>query len=1406
DIVRSNFANRSPTMINITTGTCYSLLPNCDRGPWPLCLDWREICDQKIDCLNGEDEMWCQVLEITKCAEDEYQCHYGGQCIPLEFLRDSRVSVDCLDASDEPEFYVVPLFPSFNWNCINIPTFQCEERTARYGRSFPCGDGEYILRNIMPAPRTYCQNQRDKEFTRILLTSLDFMPDDDCRHAFFCSLHANRSFGFAFDYIDVLNIERIFEGPCEPLAVHCRTEWVFLPHQPIFFGLFQLLYFTNRSVIEFQQNIAPDLICFRIQQCPALYSCTVQLRFDDGIICCRADQLLEKMIIYDFNEIFTVFVELYYYCTTRGIDRSCVNASFFHCEQSLKCIAIHRVADGFPDCFYGEDENFSACHLNDSHRFVCLSNSTKCLSPVTLGNKAADCPDSEDEQAFTGLTIIKHIPFAYVCDDWIDYRVVGQEETDETHCEWWPCNNVYVRCNKHWDCMNGIDELGCSYSHCALNEHLCQDTINNGQLYCLPLEYIFETYLDPCVNPFYHRVITFENRTDLNNTIAWKKAACITNDMLCRRHNSSIVVHNETCLRESALSSYSYKAITFGKNTIHQCSFFVNNHGSSRSPFFNPSRLGYVPSISTNSSMNNKLWSNQSVSRDSAINHDNSWFCHRGILVKSGANHTHQCLCPPSYYGTQCQWQSQRVSLTLQLVWRSLTVTPMVFRVIIMLVDQFERIAPNHEQITFIPTRDCRTKFNIYLLYPDRPKNTALIYSIHIDIFELTTMIYWASWFLPITFPFLPVNRVVSQLFIPDRPQVDSCSLSCEDHGRCVRYINQKSQYFCQCNPGYSGSTCHQTHMCHCSDDSICLSPTICVCPLNKFGSQCYLKRSICHRSNNPCQNQGHCVPSDDRIDLQEATCLCTPNYSGLRCEFKNSYVKIQMKDSIVGTDLTALIHIITAFHTSKHERTTVFKKITFDQHMITLYISQPFHIIFVELAKQHYYLAVVRQTFIASEFIHTVIGSKQRCAMIDEVLNSTFLAYESIRRIKYYPYVCRENPMLMCFYDEIYMCICDLDRFANCFDFYQDHSYNCQGFNDCENGGQCFQNNETCPTMSMCLCPECFYGTKCQFSTKAFTLTLDPILGYHIKPYIPFSRQPSVVKFSTIIITIMSIVGFISGFLSIWIFRTAYSRETHCRYYLIMSSTLSMCTIIMLAIKCWLLIFSQMALITNRLLLSSHCHIIDVLLKVFLASGEWLNTCITVDRTWTLRFGVTLDENKKKRTAKLIIFGILLFTSITHLHDPFHRQLIDDFDADEERIWCFVRFSPQFEIFNSFITLFHVLVPFSINFISAIVILVLLARTYSHAQPEHSFQQHLRQQCHLHNQLLYPPFILVILGLPRLIIAFMNACMKSGQHTWLFLFGYLLAFVPSTLTFVIFILTPKVYRRRFHAAVQRAL
>jgi hypothetical protein len=42
-----------------TTLTCYAHL-QCHRGPSPLCLDWTEICDGKVDCTDGgHDEKHC---------------------------------------------------------------------------------------------------------------------------------------------------------------------------------------------------------------------------------------------------------------------------------------------------------------------------------------------------------------------------------------------------------------------------------------------------------------------------------------------------------------------------------------------------------------------------------------------------------------------------------------------------------------------------------------------------------------------------------------------------------------------------------------------------------------------------------------------------------------------------------------------------------------------------------------------------------------------------------------------------------------------------------------------------------------------------------------------------------------------------------------------------------------------------------------------------------------------------------------------------------------------------------------------------------------------------------------------------------------------------------------------------
>ncbi|CAF4363686.1 unnamed protein product, partial [Adineta steineri] len=95
-----------------------------------MCLDWHEICDGYFDCLNGEDEQLCDTLEVNECFEDEFRCHFGGQCISSAFLRDGKASTDCLDGSDE-------IYPAkysryeTDYLCTHVSTFQCEELRDR---------------------------------------------------------------------------------------------------------------------------------------------------------------------------------------------------------------------------------------------------------------------------------------------------------------------------------------------------------------------------------------------------------------------------------------------------------------------------------------------------------------------------------------------------------------------------------------------------------------------------------------------------------------------------------------------------------------------------------------------------------------------------------------------------------------------------------------------------------------------------------------------------------------------------------------------------------------------------------------------------------------------------------------------------------------------------------------------------------------------------------------------------------------------------------------------------------------------------------------------------------------------------------------------------------------------------
>ncbi|CAF4735492.1 unnamed protein product, partial [Rotaria sp. Silwood2] len=123
-----------------------------------------------------------------------------------------------------------------------------------------------------------------------------------------------------------------------------------------------------------------------------------------------------------------------------------------------------------------------------------------------------------------------------------------------------------------------------------------------------------------------------------------------------------------------------------------------------------------------------------------------------------------------------CQYQNQRVSLTITFrvlsdSWSTL------FTIIISLIDDSEeRIIHSYEQFTYLSIRDYKIKFNIYLLYSTRPKNETKNYAIQIDIYEKLSLTYQGSLLFPIKFPFLPVHRLV---YVVDIPQSNKNIQTC---------------------------------------------------------------------------------------------------------------------------------------------------------------------------------------------------------------------------------------------------------------------------------------------------------------------------------------------------------------------------------------------------------------------------------------------------------------------------------------------------------------------------------------------------------------------------------------------------------------------------------------------------
>jgi hypothetical protein len=572
------------------------------------------------------------------------------------------------------------------------------------------------------------------------------------------------------------------------------------------------------------------------------------------------------------------------------------------------------------------------------------------------------------------------------------------------------------------------------------------------------------------------------------------------------------------------------------------------------------------------------------------------------------------------------------------------------------------------------------------------------------------------------------------------------------------------------------------------------------------------LTNEFCHALSRAkkCQNGGQCVPRDKRIlDENDIFCACPDRFGGLLCEHLNTQVDISLADArFFPVPESFLLHFISIPEPwGEHERASTLVKLSLDRDSVTLFWKNAFNLLFAQLFNETIYLLLVQVKHKPSFHHKLVLQPEKRCPSIRELLNASIVNFPPLRRVKYYHVPCQQQTNLACFHDdEQFLCLCTYDRRANCFTFDHRMNYNCRGLNYfCENGGRCFQDNATCPSMTWCACPMCFFGRQCQFTSKGFSLSLEDILAYQIKPLTSLEKQRIVVKVSVAVTTTMLTVGLINGILSITTFQATRPRQVGCGIYLLITSINSLFITIVFSLKFAILLLTQMGTILNQIFLTSQCVSLDFLLKTLVQTSEWLFACVAVERALIVIRGVNFDKTRSKRAAKWVVLVVFLCTIITSIHEPIHRNMLED--AEEGRRWCIIRYTIEtasmFTLYSTIMNIVHFIVPFSINIISALIIIITATRRRSAAQKQSTFYSNLCDQLSQHKHLLISPLGLVLLALPRLLLYFLLDCLKSiHDSVTLFLIGYFFSFIPPLLTFVVFIFPSKTYMTDFKSAI----
>ncbi|CAF0857990.1 unnamed protein product [Adineta steineri] len=729
--------------------------------------------------------------------------------------------------------------------------------------------------------------------------------------------------------------------------------------------------------------------------------------------------------------------------------------------------------------------------------------------------------------------------------------------------------------------------------------------------------------------------------------------------------------------------------------------------------------------------------------------------CNRGVTIQAIESNRLSCFCPPSYYGEQCEYYSDRLTVVTHLNYTNspylnIDDESVVLQILVLFL--FEDEVIDHYNFRVRPADEINTyiKHKFFLLYSRSEKylnhkqtryfnRTDIInnhpYSIRFEAYKLIinqTMKLIGAWQFHNYFDYLPSVRLAKVLRFPTNYTInDPChSNPCNQRSMCQRILNKNSttSYVCLCQSPFYGKKCALIDdKCSnfCAPHSVCKpkyngiltsnQQPFCLCPLNYYGSRCFLKYTACQLQ--PCANNGKCIQVFDPAEVRSRYCKCTEKFYGEDCEHERISVRIQMKLSnlTIFSPTGVLASVVQYFDFGlvrsddiylKHQQLSLDLQLKWeynhDQIVAPTFAFSKIYDSNYRLTGPLFYLLYIQQN---TRVINITIEMNEvnYCAHVLTLMNKNDID-DSVPLFFKYHALCYEKLVrtgTKCFRDDDYLCICGENHYrAECFGY--DHSINRCDY--CLSDGYCILGDPNNRVDFKCLCPRCHHGKFCQFSNELLSFTLDSLIVKDIL----YNGKLASISYITIT-TLVFLVGFFNNLCSF----------------------------------------------------------------------------LTFIRPIPRKFGV-------------VVTG-------THIHEAFYYITILDPSYTATNVTMCVTNYPGSTIatYNRVNVLIHYFVPFLIQFFSITILITQTARSRARVVGQNNrntFMITLKQKFQMHKDHYLTPTIIVLSALPQAIFSFSYACteLTEGWQRYTLLTTYFLSYLPQILGFILYVLPSKTYKEEF--------